>query len=202
MSQIVNSNPQAPVAQTNRIYPDPRSMFYNLFTNTKTAIKITSDEGIALSSVTTTPNTDVLNTTSPLIIVAMDPYPPEAQGFLPQVIIGDANDKSVEHFYGVLNGYNSLITRTVEIRVLSRDIDQNMLGFISTGNNTRLKIVRNIRDIVRQNASDPDGTHVFGPLVYTNTSQSDVPTGASYKTKLQAVPLYVSTLKFDVTWME
>jgi hypothetical protein len=131
-----------------------------------------------------------------LIQIWFHPYAQEGSGYRPQVIIGPTRPISTKN---ITIGSQPLIEihRKVEVRVVTRDWDSGELGFTLDGDNTRNKIDTQIRTIIENNLSNPDGTGQFWYALPLDPSpQSD--TVASP----EPIPLYVTANQIEVAWFE
>jgi len=177
----------------------PIDMLYKLLLDRIKGIQVTADDNVSVLG----PNLSVLNssmqsplygtggTGSTLVYVKKDPYPQEKEIGLdvPLVVVGPRRGpRSHVPFAGHLYAE---VHETVEIRVITRDID---VPFKVSGDLVREKVLENIRTITAVNKSNPDGTGLYWYI--------DVKDPGGDTNEPQGTPLYQSAMSVEVAWIE
>ena len=169
-------------------------------------LSITDDsDSVVLTPLISVPNSPVPNPERALIQVKKAPYALEAENPMPQVIIGPTLASTAKSLSG------GLFIRQwiqVSITIMTRDYDGNDLGFTLSGDITRSKIAKAIREIIRQNRNNPGGYGLFNNLHIIDPGRNaDLAQGARVMTSAGTVfkngtPLYRTTIKVELFGIE
>jgi hypothetical protein len=130
------------------------------------------------------------------VIVQKEPYAQELAGPSPKVIVGPVRPLISKNLIVGENPFME-IHRKVEVRVLTRDVDLSDQGFTLDGDNTRSKLLDNIRQIVELNHKNPDGLGTYDHIVVLDAGQD-----SDTITSPEPNPLYRTAMQIEVVWFE
>lgn len=130
------------------------------------------------------------------VIVQKEPYAQELAGPSPKVIVGPVRPMLAKNLIIGANPFME-IHRKVEVRILTRDIDMNDQGFTLDGDNTRSKLLDNIRAIVELNHKNPDGLGTYDHILVQDPGQD-----SDTVTSPEPINLYRTAMQIEVVWFE
>jgi hypothetical protein len=145
-------------------------------------------------SIGTIYSNDDLDRTSTLWILK-HPTPLEKEPMLPapMVVIGPARGGPVTQAIGYGAGTTEIQT-VIEIRILTRNVDESQEGWTLDGDRARRRISAGIRSIIQQNSGNPTGSGDFLYMILEGPS-SDSDTQ-------DPNPLYRSAFTVTFDWLE
>lgn len=173
----------------------PVDMLYGLLTDPQKGIAVTLDDGnTVFTPLLKVPNSGLIMAKpkgQSLIHVEKDPYPQEKEIGLPipLVVVGPrVGPRSFMPFVGYQFGE---LQETVEIRVVTRDLD---VPYKISGELMRSKLLEDINGIVKANNSNPDGTGTFNWIWVLDPGRD--------MNEPQGTRLYKSAMAIKVYWIE
>ena len=156
---------------------EPQQLFYYLFQDTKTGLRITDDYGVVLS-----PNSG--------LHIQLDPYPQEPKGPFPLVVVGPTRPLQVLPMTG--GGFTlNEIHVSVEVRVACVPVDA---PYKLNGEDGRSKLLEAVRLWVLRNQSNPGGQKIYDHIRTMDYGRDmSQPSGP---------PLFKSAMSIEVVWIE